>query len=116
MLADFQLGGPEDPLLRDIDIARASGVGGGEGSQQDKSFISNPSLSSASDTSMTTQGARQPTGKVRDINFLDTDVAQSQLTSQHLLVNGPSSLPPSANHLSSLEAKRLLVIVCENKV
>lgn len=117
MLADFQLGGPEDPLLRDIDVARASGVGGGVGGQQETSFRVNPSMAAdAADTLTPAQGTRQPTGKVRDIKFLDVDVAQSQLSAQHYLVNGPSSLPPCASHLSSLGGKRLLVIVCESKV
>jgi hypothetical protein len=115
MLADFQLGGPEDQLLRDIDVARASG-GGGVG-QQDKSFKPNPSLSEdVSDATVSPLGSRQPTGKVRDIKFLDLDVAQSQLSSQHYLVNGPSSFPPCAQHITALAGKRLLVIVCENKV
>lgn len=115
MLVDFQLGGPEDPLLRDIDVARASGTGGS--GQVDKSFKPNPSISDdLSDASTAAQGLRQPTGKVRDIKFLDLDVAQSQLSSQHYLVNGPSSLPPCAHHISALAGKRLLVIVCENKV
>ncbi len=48
--------------------------------------------------------------------FLDPEVAQVQLTTNHNLVNGcTGSLAPSSDHVASLRGRRLLLVVCEAK-
>lgn len=79
----MQLGGTEEELLRDLDLIQAAA--GAEGS----AFQANPSISPSN-------ASRSSTGHVRDVHFLDLDVAQAQLTTQHYLVNGTGSPPPRA--------------------
>lgn len=50
------------------------------------------------------------------MRFLDPEVAYWQTASQHQMVNGSSSNPPSAANVHALDGTRLLVVVCENKL
>ncbi|GAX81639.1 hypothetical protein CEUSTIGMA_g9067.t1 [Chlamydomonas eustigma] len=105
MIAEFQLGGGEDELLIDIDIQKAN--------LNDSQFTVNPSLEDSINNPTT---SRSSTGKVRDIKFLDMEVAQVQLSAQDSLVNGLGSISPSAEHISTLRGRRSLLIVCESKI
>eukprot|EP00798_Chlamydomonas_sp_ICE-L_P023774 gene23774-9333_t len=103
VLQEFQLGGHEEDMLTDVDMCRTHAP--------DPMFQANPSLKASSSST-----SRTSTGHVRDVCFLDLDVACNQLSSQHALLAGSGQPMPSANGIKALQGRRLLVAVCESKV
>lgn len=97
VVQSFQLGGSEDEMLQDIDIAKANA--NAAVCQQ------NPSMGTALAETVGSS-SRSSTGKIKDVKFLDLEVAQVQLTTQHNLVNGTSSAPPNAEHATALRGHR----------
>eukprot|EP00879_Flechtneria_rotunda_P011556 GHRR01012070.1.p1 GENE.GHRR01012070.1~~GHRR01012070.1.p1 ORF type:complete len:387 (+),score=140.43 GHRR01012070.1:185-1345(+) len=101
ILHDVQLGGADDEGSIEAAINQVSA--------RDPAFIPNPSALSSALT-------RVASGKVRQVSFLDLEVAYWQTAIQHYMVNGSSINPPSAVKVHALDGTRLLVVVCENKV
>uniref|UniRef100_A0A7S0RG02 Uncharacterized protein n=1 Tax=Chlamydomonas leiostraca TaxID=1034604 RepID=A0A7S0RG02_9CHLO len=60
--------------------------------------------------------SRTPTGKVRDVRFLDADVAAAQLTANHLMASGTGAPQPTSAPLTGLRGQRLLLVVGEVRV
>jgi len=61
--------------------------------------------------------SRLASGKVRQVRFLDSEVAYYQTATAHLMVNGSLGAPlPRASDAHALDGTRLLVVVCDNKV
>ncbi|EFJ48111.1 hypothetical protein VOLCADRAFT_91352 [Volvox carteri f. nagariensis] len=79
---------------------------------RDPAFTPNPSLMHP----IPSGPKKEPTGHVRDVRFLDCDVAQVQLTWQHTSSSGCGTPGPRAEEIRALRGQRLLVIACENKV
>ncbi|KAG2438819.1 hypothetical protein HXX76_005360 [Chlamydomonas incerta] len=106
---EAQLGGGDDELSSDAELARLH--------LRDAAFAPNPSLLHPIPHAGGPGGAkREPTGAVRDVKFLDSDVAQVQLSWEHSAVAGCGSPPPRAEDITALRGHRLLVVACENKV
>ncbi|KXZ56072.1 hypothetical protein GPECTOR_2g954 [Gonium pectorale] len=101
---EAQLGGADEDLCADAEMARLH--------VRDPAFAPNPSLLHP----IPAGPKREPSGKVRDVRFLDTDVAQVQLTWQHTAAAGCSTPPPRAEDIRTLRGQRLLVIACEAKL
>eukprot|EP00878_Enallax_costatus_P029671 GHUV01032212.1.p1 GENE.GHUV01032212.1~~GHUV01032212.1.p1 ORF type:complete len:886 (+),score=247.65 GHUV01032212.1:482-3139(+) len=78
-------------------------------SVKDTAFVSNPSALSYTPS-------RVASGKVKQVRFLDSEVAYWQTATQHYMVNGSSTNPPKAANVHALDGTRLLVVVCENKI
>ncbi|MEW5306192.1 MAG: hypothetical protein WDW36_008676 [Sanguina aurantia] len=112
-ILEVQLGGMGEvrELVQDVDITRLHA--------RDGSFAPNPSalaLVGGRPGAATGLGFGSGSGPLRDARFLDLDVAQAQMTRQHLMVQGSGTTPPCASGVTSLAGQRLLVLVCENKV
>ncbi|KAG2453326.1 hypothetical protein HYH02_001550 [Chlamydomonas schloesseri] len=106
---EAQLGGGDEELSTDAELARLH--------LRDAAFAPNPSLLHPTPHAGAPGGTkRDPTGAVRDVKFLDSDVAQVQLSWEHSAVAGCGSPPPRAEDIAALRGHRLLVIACENKV
>ncbi|GLI58425.1 hypothetical protein VaNZ11_000129 [Volvox africanus] len=101
---ETQLGGSDDDLCMDAEWARLH--------NRDPAFTPNPSLLHP----IPSGAKKEPTGHVKDVRFLDCDVAQVQLTWQHMTVAGCGTPPPRADDIKALRGQRLLVIACECKV
>ena len=93
---EMQLGGSgtgDDDLVLDADLTRMH--------MRDGSFAPAPSALAAP-----MAPKREGTGKVVDVKFLDTDVAQAQLSWCHLLAQGSASPPPRAEAIGALRGQR----------
>ncbi|GFR42994.1 hypothetical protein Agub_g3993 [Astrephomene gubernaculifera] len=101
---EAQLGGSDDDTCADAELARLH--------LRDPAFAPNPSLLHP----IPTGSKREPSGHVRDVRFLDTDVAQVHLAWQHAMSAGCGSPPPRAEEIRTLLGQRLLVIACEARV
>ncbi|GIL66637.1 hypothetical protein Vafri_20113, partial [Volvox africanus] len=101
---ETQLGGSDDDLCMDAEWARLH--------SRDPAFTPNPSLLHP----IPSGPKKEPTGHVKDVRFLDCDIAQVQLTWQHMTVAGCGTPPPRADDIKALRGQRLLVIACECKV
>lgn len=100
-LHELQLGGADDEGSMEAAINTVPA--------KDPAFISNPSALSYAPS-------RTASGKVRQVAFLDPEVAYWQTATQHAMVNGNSTNRPDAVNVHALDGTRLLVVVCENKV
>ncbi|KAF6235943.1 hypothetical protein COO60DRAFT_484505 [Scenedesmus sp. NREL 46B-D3] len=100
-LHDLQLGGADDEGSMEAAINTVSA--------KDPAFTSNPSALSYAPS-------RTASGKVRQVSFLDPEVAYWQTATQHAMVSGNCTNTPSAVNVHALDGTRLLVVVCENKV
>ncbi|KAG2499410.1 hypothetical protein HYH03_002984 [Edaphochlamys debaryana] len=101
---EAQLGGSDEDLSADAELARVH--------LRDTAFAPNPSLLHP----VPGGPKREPSGKVRDVRFLDTDVAQVMLSWQHNTAAGCSTPPPRAENIRALRGQRLLLIACEAKL
>jgi hypothetical protein len=78
--------------------------------ERDGSFATNASAAAYNPS-------RVASGKVRQVRFLDAEVAYWQTAAGHLMVNGSLGAPlPRAADAHALDGTRLLVIVCDSKV
>ena len=68
-------------------------------SGKDTAFVSNPSALSYTPS-------RIASGKVKQVRFLDSEVAYWQTATQHYMVNGSSTNPPSAVNVHALDGTR----------
>jgi hypothetical protein len=68
-------------------------------SAKDPAFTSNPSALSYAPS-------RTASGKVRQVSFLDPEVAYWQTATQHAMVNGNSTNTPSAVNVHALDGTR----------
>eukprot|EP00878_Enallax_costatus_P007526 GHUV01007882.1.p1 GENE.GHUV01007882.1~~GHUV01007882.1.p1 ORF type:complete len:370 (+),score=87.34 GHUV01007882.1:171-1280(+) len=100
-LHDLQLGGADDEGSMEAAMNTVS--------VKDTAFVSNPSALSYTPS-------RVASGKVKQVRFLDSEVAYWQTATQHYMVNGSSTNPPKAANVHALDGTRLLVVVCENKI
>lgn len=78
---------------------------------RDQSFAPNPSALGLGGVGGRGVGAAgvalgSGSGALRDVRFLDLDVAQAHMTQQHLLVQGSSTAPPCASGITSLAGQR----------
>jgi hypothetical protein len=90
-LHDLQLGGADDEGSMEAAINTVSA--------KDPAFISNPSALSYAPS-------RTASGKVRQVLFLDPEVAYWQTATQHAMVNGNSTNTPSAVNVHALDGTR----------
>ncbi len=67
--------------------------------ERDTAFATNPSAASY-------MPSRSATGKVRQVAFLDNEVAYWQVASQQLMVNGSASPAPRATNVHALDGTR----------
>ena len=80
------------------------------GGERDGSFATNASAASY-------VPSRVASGHVRQVRFLDAEVAHWQTAAAALAVNGAAAAPlPRAADVHALDGARLLVLVCEGKV
>lgn len=92
-------------LVQDVDITRLHA--------RDGSFAPNPSalaLVGGRPGAATGLGFGSGSGPLRDVRFLDLDVAQAQMTKQHLMVQGSGTTPPCASGVTSLAGQRCVGI------
>jgi hypothetical protein len=90
-LHDLQLGGADDEGSMEAAISTVSA--------KDPAFISNPSALSYAPS-------RTASGKVRQVSFLDPEVAYWQTATQHAMVNGNSTNTPDAANVHALDGTR----------
>jgi hypothetical protein len=102
VLHDLSMGGPDDEGAVEAAINRTG--------ERDGSFATNTSAVSY-------LPSRAASGKVRQVRFLDSEVAHWQTASAQLMVNGTLGAPlPRASDAAALHGTRLLVVVADNKV
>ena len=90
-LHELQLGGADDEGSMEAAINTVPA--------KDPAFISNPSALSYAP-------ARTASGKVRQVAFLDPEVAYWQTATQHAMVNGNSTNTPDAVNVHALDGTR----------
>jgi hypothetical protein len=96
------MGGPDDEGAVEAAINRTG--------ERDGSFATNASA-------VAYVPSRLASGKVRQVRFLDSEVAHWQTASAQLMVNGTLGAPlPRAAGAAALHGTRLLVVVADNKV
>jgi len=66
---------------------------------KDTAFTTNPSAISHSPS-------RLPSGHIKQVRFLDPEVAYWQTATQHYMVNGTATNPPSAANVHALDGTR----------
>jgi hypothetical protein len=110
---DVQLGGADEEGALEAAVARASERGAA--ADGGATIAANPSAAALAPS-------RVPSGKVRQVRFLDADVAYWQAAVTHYVAFGTAGgAPPRAAALAhrafgAAGASRLLAVVCENKV
>lgn len=75
-------------------------------SAKDPAFVSNPSA-------LSYMPSRVASGKVKQVAFLDPEVAYWQTATQHYMVNGNSINPPNATNVHALDGTRCVLQVAE---
>ena len=96
------MGGPDDEGAVEAAINRSG--------ERDGSFATNASAAGYAPS-------RVASGKVRQVRFLDAEVAYWQCATAQLMVSGPGAAPlPRSAGAHALDGTRLLVVVCDHKV
>lgn len=90
-LHDLQLGGADDEGSMEAAMNMVSA--------KDTAFVSNPSALSYTPS-------RVASGKVKQVKFLDPEVAYWQTATQHYMVNGSGTNPPRAENVHALDGTR----------
>ena len=67
--------------------------------EKDDQFVTNPSASLQ-------QPSRVASGKIRQVRFLDAEVAYWQTAGQHYMVNGTTTEAPTASTMHALDGTR----------
>jgi hypothetical protein len=91
VLHDLQLGGADDEGAMEAAINRVP--------EKDDQFVTNPSASLQ-------QPSRVASGKIRQVRFLDAEVAYWQTAGQHYMVNGTTTEAPTASTMHALDGTR----------
>jgi hypothetical protein len=91
VLHSLQLGGADEEAALEAAVNDVN--------ERDPYFTTNPSAAAQ-------QPSRLATGKVRQVRFLDADVAYWQAATQHYIVSGSSTAPPKASKVYALEGTR----------